>query len=379
MKGNSAKTLILRLLEGMDIQVNGSRPWDIQIHNNQVYQRILHQYSLGLGESYMDGWWDCEALDQLFARLLSAQIDRKINYDLAFIAKLALKKMASFFYNPQSPNRSLIVGKQHYDIGNDLYTRMLDSQTLSYTCGYWRNSDNLQAAQLAKLELTCQKLQLQKGMRLLDIGCGFGGLSKYAAENFGVEVVGLTISKEQQRLAQERCKDLPIEIRLQDYRDLHEKFDRVVSLGMFEHVGPKNYDTYMKIVSSCLKDKDGIFLLHTIGGNYATHRADEWISKYIFPNGVLPSIQQIAKPIERKFIMEDWHNFGFDYYRTLKAWHANFIQSYPEIKANYNERFYRMWTYYLLSCAGDFYARDIQLWQIVLSKGGVEGGYVCPR
>lgn len=375
----SDKALIQRLLEGSDIEINGSRPWDIQINDERTYRRILQQGSIGFGESYMDGWWNCNALEQLFARLLRAKLDQKINANFKLCAQMAFKKMLYFFYNPQSERRAFIVGKQHYDIGNDLYSRMLDPETMSYTCGYWKDSNTLQAAQLAKLDLVCQKLQLEPGMRLLDIGCGFGGLAKYAATHYNVEVVGLTISKEQQRLAQERCKSLTVDIRFQDYRDLKEKFDRVVSIGMFEHVGYKNYDCYMDVVSSSLKSDEDIFLLHTIGGNFSTLEADPWIAKYIFPNGVLPSIAQIGTSIEKKFVMEDWHNFGFDYYQTLMAWHENFVASYPELKDKYNQRFFRMWTYYLLSCAGAFYARDIQLWQVVLSKSGVQGPYTAPR
>ena len=216
-------------------------------------------------------------------------------------------------------------------------------------------------------------------MRLLDIGCGFGGMSEYAARHYKVEVVGLTISKEQQSLGMQRCKGLPIDLRLQDYRDIHETFDRVVSIGMFEHVGPKNYDTYMQVASSVLRDRDGLFLLHTIGANRSHFETDPWINKYIFPNGVLPSIPQISKSIEGRFVMEDWHNFGFDYYKTLMGWYANFNTHYAEIQDQYSDRFRRMWNYYLLSSAGAFYTRDLQLWQIVLSKKGQHGGYQAPR
>ena len=333
---------------------------------------------MGLGESYMDGWWDCIALEQLFSKILRARLDRKIRYDYKLLFKIGLQKLAYLFYNPQSKTRAFIVGQKHYDIGNDLYQLMLDSPTMSYTCGYWKEADNLEEAQQAKLELVCQKLQLKPGMRVLDIGCGFGGFAQYAAKNYQVEVVGLTISKEQQRLAQERCQGLPVEIRLQDYREMQEQFDRIVSIGMFEHVGPKNYETYMKVVVRCLKKDEDLFLLHTIGSN-STIKVDAWIDRYIFPNGQLPSIKQVAESIENKFVMEDWHNFGPDYYKTLKAWHKRFMSNFDQIKDRYDQRFYRMWNYYLLSCAGAFHARDIQLWQIVLSKAGVMNGYICPR
>ena len=374
MRQSAAEKVIRELLETAGIHINGVHPWDVQVHNQNLYSRVLKENSLGLGEAYMDGWWDCDRLDLLFDRILRAGLDSKIKTNL----KLALKLLIHKYFNFQTKKRSLQVGKEHYDLGNDLYEFMLDSN-MNYTCGYWKNASNLDEAQIDKLELTCQKLMLSPGMRVLDIGCGFGAFAKYAAKNFGVEVVGVTISQEQRDYAIQNCAGLPVEIRFQDYRDASGKFDRIVSLGMFEHVGPLNYDTYMSVARNCLKD-DGIFLLHTIGTNISSISiCDPWTAKYIFPNGVLPSIAQIAKSTENKFIMEDWHNFGADYEKTLLAWHNNFSKNWDKLKSNYDERFSRMWRYYLLSSAGAFRARNIQLWQIVFSKQGIVGGYQCPR
>ncbi len=373
MKRNMAKTIMLELLNSANIAVNGKNAWDIQVHNENFYSKALHEGALGLGESYMDQWWDCPALDQFFERLISANIESKIKTNLRIKFKFILSK----FLNLQTKQRSREVGRKHYDLGNDLFKNMLDSR-MNYTCGFWHNTDNLESAQLNKLNLTCQKLNLKPGMRILDIGCGWGGLAKYAAENFGVEVVGITISQQQYEYAKENCHNLPIEIRLQDYRDLNEKFDRIVSLGMFEHVGHSNYKTYMNIVNNCLND-DGIFLLHTIGNNITTTQANEWINQYIFPNGMLPSIMQISLATEKLFVMEDWHNFGADYDKTLIAWQANFIEHWEQLKHHYDERFFRMWNFYLLSSAAAFRVRDIQLWQIVFSKKGIRGGYQIKR
>ncbi|MBS0359385.1 MAG: cyclopropane fatty acyl phospholipid synthase [Proteobacteria bacterium] len=373
MGRTSAKTIVTELLNTAGIQVNGPNPYDIQVNNDNFYTRILNEGALGLGESYMDHWWDCKKPDQFIERVLRANLEDKIKTNKLWLLKTILLKI----FNLQTKKRAFQVGEKHYDLGNDLFKRMLDSRMV-YTCGYWKNADNLEDAQVNKLELTCKKLMLEPGMRLLDIGCGWGSMAKYAAENFGVHVVGITISKEQAEYAKENCKGLPVEIRLQDYRDVNEKFDRIVSLGMFEHVGHLNYRTYMQVAHRCLTD-DGIFLLHTIGDNISGVTTNEWIAKYIFPNGLLPSITQIGKASEKLLVMEDWHNFGADYDKTLMAWHENFIQHWNELKDNYNDRFYRMWNYYLLSCAGSFRARYTQLWQIVFSKHGLMGGYQAPK
>jgi len=364
---------VSELLKISGVRLNGNDPWDIQIFNQDFYGYILKYGSLGLGQAYMNRWWECKHLDQFFEKVVRADLESKIKSNTWMLFKLALLKII----NLQTKNRSLEVGKKHYDLGNDLFECMLDTR-MNYTCGYWKNANNLDDAQRDKLELSCQKLMLKPGMRILDIGCGFGALAKYAAENYGVNVVGITISKEQYQYAQKNCKNLPIEIRFQDYRDVNETFDRVVSLGMFEHVGYKNYHVYMKKVHQCLSN-DGLFLLHTIGNNISDISGDEWINKYIFPNGMLPSIAQIGKAYEGLFVLEDLHNFGADYDKTLMSWYSNFEKHWDKLKNQYDERFYRMWRYYLLSCAGMFRARRTQLWQFVFSKQGIIGGYQTPR
>lgn len=370
---DSWQRIASELLNQAGIEINGTRPYDIQVHNNEFFKRVLQQGSLGLGESYMDGWWDCERLDMFFDRVLRAKLDKKLPNNLTDIMKVAMARLR----NLQTKKRSWMVGEEHYDLGNDLFSRMLDPN-MQYSCGYWNNADNLAQAQENKLDLICRKLALKPGMRLLDIGCGWGGLSAYAARHYHVSVTGVTISKEQQKLAQQRCHDLDVTILLQDYRDLNDKFDRVVSVGMFEHVGPKNYATYFDVVRRNIKN-DGLFLLHSIGSNEHKVNVDSWTGKYIFPNGCLPSIENIAHASEGKFIMEDWHNFGADYDRTLMAWYERFLSAWEEIEQNYTPRFKRMFSYYLNACAGAFRARDIQLWQILWSPEGVSGGIRVPR
>lgn len=367
----NAPSLLVELISKAGIRFNGNNPWDIQVHNDDLYLRIMTQGSLGFGEAYMDGLWDSDRMDELFDRILRHDINERIRGWTK--ARLLFDFIRYRFFNLQSTKRAFQVGEQHYDTGNDVFEAMLDP-TMSYSCGYWANAETLEQAQLAKLDLICRKLELKPGERLLDIGCGWGGLDRYAAENYGVEVTGITVSKEQQQLARERCNGLPVNIELMDYRDLQGNFDKVVSVGMFEHVGPKNYVQYFDTVGRLMAD-DGLFLLHTIGDHATSHHTDAWIDKYIFPNGSIPSARQMTDALEGHFLIDDWHNFGQDYDRTLMAWWDNFDAAWPELKGKYDERFYRMWKYYLMSCAGLFRSRQGQLWQLVLSKRERPGVY----
>lgn len=374
----STKDTIEKLLSKADVTLNGPNPWDIQVHNDAFYDRVFAGGSLAVGESYMDGWWDAEALDELISRILGAKLKNEVGKNLETLFYIAKSKL----FNQQSRSRAFQVGEEHYDVGNELYERMLDKR-MTYTCGYWSGTPRAQTldeAQEAKLDLVCRKIGLKKGDTVLDIGGGWGSFAQFAYENYGAETVAITISKEQADLGRARTKNMPIEIRVQDYRDLsaEEQFDHVVSLGMFEHVGYKNYTTYMDVVRSVLKD-GGTFLLHTIGSSVTGKTGDPWIDKYIFPNGKLPSIAQIGHAIEQRFVMEDWHNFGLDYDKTLQAWRANFERAWPEIKEHYNDRFYRMWWYYLSASMATFRVRNSHLWQIVLSKNGIPGGYTSVR
>jgi cyclopropane-fatty-acyl-phospholipid synthase len=363
------------LLATAGIAVGGAQPWDIQVHHPATFDRILTRGSLGLGESYMDGWWDCKAVDEFIARVLRARLDRQVGRAGWIWASLKAR-----LTNLQSEHRAWQVAEVHYDLGNDLYEAMLDP-SMAYSCGYWAHASDLQAAQEDKLDLICLKLQLRPGMSLLDIGCGWGSLMLFAARHYGVKCVGLTVSREQARLGAERASHLPVRFELADYRQFNlqgaQRFDRIASIGMFEHVGHKNYRSYFDMVRRSLHD-DGLFLLHTIGKNHAGAAIDPWIERYIFPNGVLPSASEIGFYSEHDFVMEDWHNFGADYDKTLMAWHERFEAAWPDLKAQYGQRFYRMWRYYLLCCAGTFRARDNQLWQVVFSPRGLSGGYRRP-
>jgi cyclopropane-fatty-acyl-phospholipid synthase len=368
----SYERAVHELLDGADIKINGSRPWDIRVHDERFFQRVLGQGTLGAGESYMEGWWDCEQLDEMLTRILRADIEQHLRSPrgllLACLARLI---------NMQSRRRAFRVGQRHYDLGDDLYERMLDPRMI-YTCAYWENMSSLDAAQEAKLDLVARKLGLKRGMRVLDIGCGWGGAAQFMAECYGATVTGVTVSKNQQQTAQRRCAGLPVDIQLQDYRSMTGNYDAIYSLGMFEHVGVRNYRTYLEKARELLRP-DGLFLLHSIGSNRSSVATDPWIEKYIFPNGQLPSLAQIASAAEGLWVIEDFHSFGTFYDRTLMAWSENFERHWPEIAPRYGERFHRMWHFWLMASAANFRARKTQLWQIVLSPKGVTSGYRAVR
>ncbi|HEY4509037.1 MAG TPA: cyclopropane fatty acyl phospholipid synthase [Candidatus Paceibacterota bacterium] len=369
----NSREFVESILAPADVKINGSRPWDIQVHNDKLYDRVISQGTLGLGESYMDGWWDCEEMNELFYRVIISGAENKLPRTLKNITHLLKSKIL----NLQTKVKAKKVIEKHYDIGNNLFINML-GESMVYTCGYWKDANDLDSAQYAKLDLICKKMGLKKGMKVLDIGCGFGSFMKFATEKYGVSVVGVSLSKEQIKFGEKFCAGLPVEFRLMDYRDVKEKFDRVVSIGMFEAVGYKNFKLFMQIAKDCLVE-DGLFLLHTIGRAYSTTTNEPWFHKYIFPNGVSSSIKQISAASDGLFVIEDVHNFGQYYGDTTLAWWKNFNKNWDLIKKDYDNRFYRMWRYYLLSCSGAFRARDSQVYQIVFSHNGVVGGYQSIR
>lgn len=359
-----AEQLLRPLIEAAGVEINGSAPHDLQLHDRRMYQRVLRQGSLGFGEAYVDGWWDAEALDQCLGKLLEANLKEKVRGNMVLLAHAFKSRVL----NMQAIGRAFEVGEKHYDIGNDLYQAMLDARMV-YTCGYWREATDLDAAQEAKLDLVCRKIGLQPGMRVLELGCGWGSFARFAAERYGATVVGYTVSRAQIELGRETCAGLPVDLRLADYRDASGQFDAVVSIGIMEHVGHKNYRSYMEVADRCLAP-DGVAFVHTIAGNISRTLIDPWIHKYIFPNALLPSLAQLGRAMEGLFFVEDLHNIGPDYDLTLMAWFENFERAWPSLQSRYDERFYRIWKYYLLQCAAGFRTRHTQLFQLVLNRPG---------
>lgn len=345
------------------ITVGGEAPWDIQIHDERVYTRVLRDGTLGAGEAYMDGWWDCAAIDQMCERLARARLDLMLRESWVLLASAVRSRI----FNLQSA-RPFEVGRRHYDVGNDLYRAMLGERMI-YTCAYWRNADTLDAAQEAKLDLICRKIGARPGMRILDLGCGWGGLAAFVAQNYGASVVGYTVSREQCAWAEEHYAGLPVEIRLEDYRKASGRYDAVVSIGLMEHVGPKNYRGYMTLAASCL-EPGGMVFVHTIAGQQPRTQIDPWYDKYIFPNAVIPTLAELARATDDLLVVEDVHNIGPDYDRTLLAWWSNFEEAWPSLRAQYGETFYRMWKFYLMTSAAQFRSRALNLLQIVATPMG---------
>ena len=362
------KTLVENLFADADVRIDGDRPSDIAVINDGFYQRTLVHGSLGLGEAYVDGWWEADRVDEVMYRFANAGLHRRSLKNLRLLFEVARLQISGI----GRASKAFEVGRRHYDLGNDLFKTMLDAKMI-YSCGYWNGAVTLEEAQEQKLDLTCRKLGLKPGMRVLDIGCGWGGWARFAAENYGVRVVGVTVSEQQLAYGREYCAGLPVELRLQDYRKVNERYDRIVSIGMFEHVGHRYHRTFMKVAERCLND-DGLVLLHTITGNEPVGSAEiPWITKHIFPNGEIPSLRQVTGSAEGIFVVEAMHHFGSDYEKTLAAWYDRFVANWKSIERSYDHRFYRTWTFYLLMARGFFRARAIHVWQVLLSKNGIPG------
>lgn len=364
----SSESFVRELFDSAGVGVEGKNPGDIDVKNPEFYERLVRDASIGLGESYMEEWWECERLDLFIEKLLRVDVKKKIQGSL----KMKLLTLQALVTNMQSRARARQVAEAHYDIGNDLYEVML-CKRMVYTCGYWKNAKTLDEAQEAKLDLICRKAGIEKGMRVLDLGCGFGGFAMFAAEKYGCEVLGVTISKEQQKwgAATAKKKGLDgVELRVQDYRAVYGRFDRVVSIGMLEHVGWRNHRNFMEVVHRCLAP-EGIAVLHTIGSNESQKHGIPFFEKYVFPNAASPSITQLGRAMENLFVLEDVHNIGPDYNPTLLAWWKNFEAGYDTLdKTKYDRRFWRMWRFYLLAAAGAVAARESQLWHLVLTHVG---------
>jgi cyclopropane-fatty-acyl-phospholipid synthase len=379
--GAMARKIVTDTLSRAGIRINGSNPWDVRVNDDRFFSRALRG-SLGFGESYMDGDWDADELDALFRRVMRMKLTRS---PLVIVNRI-WSDIRARLTNLQTRSGSRAIAEAHYDLDHRLYKEFLGPYN-QYTCCFFNKAKTLQTAEIEKLEMLCNKLGLSAGDKVLDIGCGWGGFAKYAAETRGCSVTGVSISTEQIAYAREYTSGLPVKIIEADYRDLPEMyggqhFDKVLICGMLEHVGYKNYRNIFSIIHHLLKD-EGKFLLHTIGNNQTTAVVDPWIEKYIFRNSMAPAMGQLAEAFEGLLVVQDWENYGLYYAPTLAAWQQNFEKNWETISAieterPFDERFRRMFNYYFLSCKAAFETENLHLWHVVLTKHGL-GRQVYPR
>ena len=370
MKTTSPERLVPEIFASADVAVNGSRPWDIQVHHHLFYKRLAAGGSMALGESYMDGWWDCEALDQFFARILRLRLDHQAKKSLK-ILWCAVKAACT-----SSPGRfrAFAIGRRHYDIGNDLFSLMLD-KWMNYSCAYWKDAGDLDEAQESKMDLICRKLQLQPGMRILDVGCGWGGLAAYAAKHYDVEVLGITVSREQIKLARQRCEGLPVTIKLEDFRRMKGTFDRIVSVGMFEHVGGRSL--------SHLHAHDPP-LPKTRGAFSAAHHRWQPISAFLRPLDFQIHLPKLHAAIQPTDFIGSRKNFWY-----WKTGTASVLTTIPrcwlgtKILRRTGTTSRMLMTDVFSACGhttcwpapGPSAPARNQVWQIVFSNNGVRSGY----
>ncbi|HEY8377495.1 MAG TPA: cyclopropane fatty acyl phospholipid synthase [Nannocystis sp.] len=355
--------IVETLLADADVRLDGARPWDIRVHDDAFFAKVLLQGSLGLGESYMDGLWTCDDLEECIYRIIRGGLEHRVPSLPDLVADVAAR-----LANQQTRRRSLRVAERHYNLGNDLFAEFLGAYK-NYSCGYFEGTSDLDVAQRQKMDLVCRKLDLRPGDRLLDVGGGWGELARWAAEKYGCHVTSINISDEQIRFARRHCAGLPVEIVRCDYRDVSGSFDKIAVIAMLTHVGARNYRRFMEIAHRCLKP-DGIMLIETVGGNVSLTHCEPWTDRYIFPGGMIPSLAQLGRAIEGLFVLEDLHNFGLSYVHTLRAWNRNFQAAWPRLSARYDERTRRMFEYFFLAVAGAFRARDLQHWHLVLTRPG---------
>ena len=362
-------TLTLRFADGSERVLGEPTPGysDIVVRftDQKVPRDILMDPRIGAGEAYMDGRMLIEQGDIMeLVALLRANSPWERGGDLKAPSPLSklggkAKFLAQSFNEARSSRRNVA---HHYDIGNDLYRLMLDPEHLQYSCAYWEDGvTDLGKAQAAKLRHIAAKLHLSGGERVLDIGCGWGGMAIHLAQEHGAQVLGITLSEEQISLARQRAEDAGVSDRvafeLVDYRALPERgvrFDRIVSVGMFEHVGRPQFETFFRACANMLSD-DGVMLLHTIGRFGGPGMTDAFTNKYIFPGGYIPALSETLAASEKtRLIHTDIETLRLHYAKTLRAWYARCEANREAIVAMFDERFYRMWTFYLSGATAAF-------------------------
>lgn len=358
------ENLLTNWLEDAGIHVNGPASHDIRVHDKRFYWRTLAHGSLGFGEAFMDGWWSCEDLEEMVFRLIRSEVRRRAYRHPGAVALEWLNRIR----NDQNRRRSLRAPRRHYDFDNEMFQAFL-GRYMNYSCGYYAGTGDLDEAQILKMDIICRKLDLQPGEHLLDVGGGWGEFALYAAKHYGVHVTSVNISEEQMRFARRRCAGYDVDVVRSDYRDIAGQYDKVAAIAMFPHVGHRNHRTFMQAMYRALKP-GGTFLIESTMNTATTTAGDPWIDRYIFPGLLMPSGSQICAAMEGLFVIEDLHNFGPHYVKTLRAWNANFQNAWGRFAARHDERVRRMFEYFFLISAALFRARTMEYWHLVLTRQG---------
>lgn len=362
---NIYEPLAERMLSAADVRLDGARPWDLRVRDPRFYRKAVVQGSIGFGESYMDGWWDTGDLEELFARIIRVGLDRDRQFAPVHLGYGLFTRL----FNNQTKSRARRVAERHYDFGNDLFFEFL-GRYKNYSCGYYDGTDDLDEAQRRKMDLLCRKLGLRAGDRVLDVGGGWGEIARYMADHYGARVTSINISEEQMRFSREHCRGASVEIVKCDYRDLKGTYDKIAVIAMLTHVGHKNYRAFMEKAHACLAP-GGTMIIESVGGNRSFSHIDPWIDRYIFPGALIPSVAQFGRAFEGLFVVEDWHNFGPHYVKTLRAWNDRLQQAWPRLKDRYGgDRTRRMFEFFFRMASAAFRERDLQHWHIVLTRKG---------
>jgi cyclopropane-fatty-acyl-phospholipid synthase len=359
---HAARVIVEKAFASAGVAINGQNPCDISVKDDRFYRAVLQKGSLGLGESYMDGWWSCDDLEEMASRMIGSGLYK---FSLRMPIYL-LPNLRDNVFNQQSKEMSLRVADRHYAMGNEMFFGFLGKHK-NYSCGYYSGTGDLDEAQRLKLDKVCKLLDLQPGDRLLDIGGGWCEFARYAATHYGCEVVSINITDEQIAFAREYCKGASVEVRKCDYRDITGRFNKIAVLAMLTHVGRKNYRKFLEIAHGAL-EPHGTLLIESVGGHKSHSNCEAWIDKYIFPGGVVPCLSQIDAAASGLFQRTVTDEFGSSYVLTLRAWHRNLIQAWSAHEGRYGERVRRMFEYFFLTTAGSFRARYLLHWHILLKK-----------
>lgn len=355
MSGGRDAAELESLLARAGVAVGGARPWDIRVRHPGFFARVRAGGSLAAGEAYADGWWESDRLDEFFHRVFKAGLPERLAPAPWSGARRLLARLLG--RAPRGPEAHP---------GGEVFRAML-GPTMSFSSGYWRDARGLDEAAEAAMELACRKLELRPGMSVLDLGCGWGAFARHAARTRGVSVVGVDIACERVNAGRELCKGLPVALRVQDHAEVRGRFDRVVSLGLAEEVGPAGCGGLMAAAARCLKP-DGVALIQAAARNAPASRRDPWLERCGFAGGAAPSLSRLVQAMEGRFVVEDVHNLGPHYDRTLMAWHENLERRWHRCRGD--ERLYRTLKFSLLASAGAFRARRSQLFQILMSRPG---------